>query len=61
MKIPPLNQVFYFIPELYAIVCSMLVVPMELTVLGVISFGWVRPHLGWPSQEIFMLYLAQDL
>ena len=38
-KIPPSNQVFYFLPELYAIVRSMLVVSMELTVSGVISFG----------------------
>ena len=36
-------------------------VPMELTVTGVISFGWIRPHLGWTSQEFFMLHLAQDL
>ena len=61
MKIPPSNQVFYFLPELYAFVCSMPVVLMELTVPGVISFGWVRPHLKWSSQELFMLYLAQDL
>ena len=60
-KIPPSNQVFYFLPEMNAIFRSMPVVPMELTVSGVISFGWVRPHLGWPSQKIFMLYLAQDL
>ena len=60
-KIPLSNQVFYFLPELYAIVRLMPVVPMELTVSGVISFGWVRPYLGWPSQKFFMLYLAQDL
>ena len=57
-KVPPSNQVSYFLPELYAIVYSMPVVPMELTVPGIISFGWVRPHLGWPSQEIFMMYLT---
>ena len=60
-KIPPLNKVFYFLPELYAIIRSMFVVPVELTVPGVISFGRVRPHLGWPSQKFFMLHLAQDL
>ena len=46
VKISPSNQVFYFLPELYAIVRSMLVVPMELTVPGVISFSRVSPHLG---------------
>ena len=35
----PSNQVFYFLPKLYAIVRSMPVVPMELTVPGVITFG----------------------
>ena len=35
------NQIFYFFPELYAIIRSMPVVPMELTILGVISFGRV--------------------
>ena len=60
-KDTPSNQVFYFLPELYAIVCSMPVVPMELTLPSVISFRWVRPHLGWPSQKFFMLHLAQDL
>ena len=29
----------YFLPKLYAIVCSMPMVPMELTILGVISLG----------------------
>ena len=48
-EIFPSNQVFYFLPELYAIVRSMPVVPMELTVPGVISFGRLCPHLGWPS------------
>ena len=38
-KIPKSNQVFYFLPEIYAIVRSMPVVPMELTISGVISFG----------------------
>ena len=61
MKISSSNQVFYFLPELYAIVHSMLVVLMELTVPGVISFGRVRPHLGRPSHKIFILHLAQDL
>ena len=60
-KIPPSNQVFYFLLELDAIVRSMPVVPMELIIPGVIFFGWVRPHLGWPSHKFFMLYLAQDL
>ena len=55
------NQIFYFLPELYVIVCLMLVVPTEITVFGVISLGWVGPHLGRPSQELFVLYLAQDL
>ena len=58
VKIPPSNQVFYFLPGWDEIVRSMPVVPMELTVPGVISFGWVRPQLGWPSQKFFMLYLA---
>ena len=57
----PVESSIYFLPELYAIVCSMPVVPMELTVSCVISFGWVQPHLGWPSQKFFMVYLAQDL
>ena len=35
------NQKFYFLLELYAIVRSMPVVPMELIILGVISFGRV--------------------
>ena len=43
-EIPPSDQVFYFLPELYVIVRSMSVVPMELTVPGVISFGRVCPH-----------------
>ena len=55
-----MNQVLYFLPELYAIVRSMSVVLMELIVPGVISFGRVRPHLGGPSQKFFMLHLAQD-
>ena len=38
-KISTSNQVFYFLPELYAIVRSMPVVPMELIIPGVISFG----------------------
>ena len=58
MKIPPSNQVFYFLPKLHEIVRSMPVVPMELTVPGIISFGWVRPHLEQPSQKFFMLHLA---
>ena len=61
VKISPSNQVLYFLPKLYAIVRSMPVVPMKLTVPGVISFGRVCPHLGWPSWEFFMLYLVQDL
>ena len=48
-EISPSNQVFYFLPKLYAIVRSMPMVPMELTVPGVISFGRVCPHLRWPS------------
>ena len=31
-KIPPSNQVFYFLPELYAIFRSMPVVPIELSI-----------------------------
>ena len=60
-EISPSNQVFYFLPELYAIIRSMPVVPVELIVLGVISFGRVCPYLGWPSQKFFMLHLAQDM
>ena len=48
-EISPLNQVFYFLPKLYVIILSIPVVPMELTVPGVISFGRVYPHMGWPS------------
>ena len=33
------NQILYFLPELYAVVHSMPVVPMELTILRIISFG----------------------
>ena len=44
-KIPPSNQVFYFLPELYGIVRSMPVVPVELTVSGVISL--VGSNLIW--------------
>ena len=61
MEISPSNQVFYFLPKMYSIVRSMPVVPVELTVFGVISLGRVCPHLGWPSQKIFMLHIAQDL
>ena len=61
MEISLSNQVFYFLPELHAVVRLMPVVPMELIVFGVISFGRVCPHLGWPSQKFFMLHLAQDL
>ena len=61
MEISSSNQVFYFLPELYAIVRSMFVVPMELTVPSVISFGRVFPYLGWSSQKVFMLHLMQDL
>ena len=46
VEISPSNQVFYFLPELYAIFRSMPVVHMELTIPGVISFGRVCPHLG---------------
>ena len=35
------NQILYFLPELYAIIRSMPVVPMELTIPGVISLGRV--------------------
>ena len=38
-KIPVLNQIFYLLLELYAIVRSVPVVPMELTIPRVISFG----------------------
>ena len=34
------NQIFYFFPDLYAIVRSMPVVPMELTILGCYLFWW---------------------
>ena len=57
----PFESSILFLLELNAIIRSMHVVPMELTVSGVISFGWVRPHLGWPSQKFFMLHLTQDL
>ena len=57
----PVESGIIFFPELYAIVRSMPVVPMELTVLGVISFGRVCPHMGWSYQKFFMLHLAQDL
>ena len=35
------NQIFYLLPKLYAIVRSMPMVPMELTIPRVISFGRV--------------------
>ena len=60
-EISPSNQVFYFLPELYAVVRLMPVIPVELTVSGVISFGRVFPHLGWSSHKFFMLHLAQNL
>ena len=60
-KIPVSNQIFYLLPELYAIVRSVPVVPMELTIPRVISFGRICPHLGRPSQKLFMLYLVQEL
>ena len=41
MEIPASNQIFYFLPELYAIIRSVPVVPMELTIPRVISFGGV--------------------
>ena len=40
-EIPASNQILYFLPELYAIVRSMPVVPMELSIPRVISFGGV--------------------
>ena len=39
VKIPASNQIFYLLPDLYAIVRSVPVVPMELTIPRVISFG----------------------
>ena len=57
----PVESGILLFPELYAIVRLMPVVPMELTVLGVISFGRVCPHMGWPSHKFFMVHLAQDL
>ena len=38
-EIPAHNQILYFLPELYAVVRSMPVVLMELTIPRVISFG----------------------
>ena len=40
-EMPASNQILYFLPKLYAIVRSMPVVPMELTIPRVISFGRV--------------------
>ena len=45
-EIPTSNKIFYFFPELYAIIRAMLIIPMELTVPGVIFF-W----LGLTSSE----------
>ena len=45
----PVESSILFPSWLYAIICSMPVVPMELTVPGVIFYGRVCPHLGWPS------------
>ena len=56
-KIPASNQIFYLLPELYAIVRSVLVVPMELTIPRVISFCRICPHLGRPSKKLFILIL----
>ena len=42
VKIPASNQIFYLLPELYAIVRSVPVVPMELTIPRVISFGCMQ-------------------
>ena len=39
VKIPVSNQIFYLLPEFYAIVRSVPMVPMELTIPRVISFG----------------------
>ena len=38
-EMPALNQIFYLLPELYAIVRSAPLVPMELIIPRVISFG----------------------
>ena len=40
-EIPASNRIFYFLPKLYAIVRSVPMVPMELTIPRVISFGGV--------------------
>ena len=40
-EIPVLNQILYFLHKLYEIIRSVPVVPMELTISRVISFGGV--------------------
>ena len=38
-KVSPSDQVLYFLSELYAILRSMPVVPVELTISGVVPFS----------------------
>ena len=40
-EIPTPYQVFYFSPELYAIICAVPIIPMELAIPGIVSGGGV--------------------
>ena len=60
-EVPAPYQVFFFPLELYAVVRTVPVVPMELAILGVVPCGGVRLHLSWPSQELLVSYFVQDL
>ena len=40
-KMPTSDQVFNFFPQLDAVICLVSMIPMELTVFGVVSFCWV--------------------
>ena len=40
-QISALYQILYLSSQLYTVVCAMSIVPMELTILGVISGGGI--------------------
>ena len=40
-EMPTSDQVFNFLPQLDAVICSVSVTPVELTIFGIVSFCWV--------------------
>ena len=66
-KIPPSNQVLYFLLELYAIVLSRPVVPVELTVMlsllvgsDLIWDGHLRKFSCAPRARLVILLLSGE-